>query len=130
MNSPAYDVANILESTAFGLGVIGTDIFIGREPASPDNCITVFDTGGYEPESSDVVYELPTVMIKVRNKTYTNGYAKIAAIKAALHKAANIAEGTTRYIAIWAQSDIITLGYDDNNRALFSVNFRIHRTGV
>ena len=130
MNSPAVDIANILASSAFSYGVVGTDLFVSREPLEPVNCTTIYDTGGYEPESADVVYDRPTIMARVRNSSYASGYAKAQAIKTALHKANQITEGGTRYIALWAQSDILFIGYDDSNRALFTINFRIHRTNT
>src|SRR3990172_25878 len=106
MNSAAIDIANILDSSAIGYGIVGTDIFISREPTSHENCTTVYDTGGFEPEAADVVYDKPTVMIRIRNKNYATGYVKAQAVKDALHKAHGITEGGSRYIGIWAQSDI------------------------
>lgn len=35
-----------------------------------------------------------------------------------------------RYIGVWLMSDIAHIGYDESNRALFTMNFRIHRTAV
>ena len=128
MNSPAVDIANILESSAFNYGVVGTDLFVSREPLTPVNCTTIYDTGGFAPESADEIYDRPTIMARIRNSSYSGGYAKVQAIKTALHNAHQITEGGTRYIAIWAQSDILFIGYDDSNHALFTINFRIHRT--
>ena len=130
MNSPAVDIANILAASPFSYGIVGTDLFVSREPLAPVNCTTVYDTGGFEPESASEVYDRPTIMVRIRNSSYTAGYAKVQAIKTTLHKLHETISGGTRYVAIWAQSDILFIGYDDSNNALFTINFRIHRTAT
>ena len=129
MNSPAVDIAGILVTA--GVGTIKTDLFVSKQPTTPDECVTVFDTGGFPPESN-YVYEKPTVNVRVRGKKggYRNAYAVTASVKDALHDKTNEdIDSVSRIIAIWCMGDIIPLGDDDNGRPMFSVNFRIHRTG-
>lgn len=125
MNSPAYDIAQILAGIS-GMGIFGTDIFTGHEPSSPDNCITIYDTGGFAPDVAED-YQRPTIQIRVRNKAYNVGYGVIYAIKKELHGTSR-QEGGVNYTGIWVMSDIIPLGYDSNLREIFTCNFRIHRT--
>ena len=127
MNCPARDIVTILESSEFGIGTFAQDLFISREPTTPENCITIYDTGGFEPETG-YDYNKPTVQVRVRNQGYETGWALINSIKAALHGSHGDVIGGARYIGIWAMSDIAHIGYDTNNRALFTINFRIHRT--
>lgn len=128
MNSPAYDIANILAGVS-GMGTVGTDIFIGREPTTPNNCITVYDTGGY-PSDVAAVYQRPTIQVRVRNASYTAGYAVINAIKDTLHGSYTNEEGGAKYTGIWASNDILFLMYDESQRAVFTCNFTIHRTST
>jgi len=127
VNSPAYDLANILASSAVGLGSLGVDLFVGREPATPNNCSTAFDTGGFDPDTG-ADYQRPTVQFLVRNIAYNEGWAQANAIRNALHGLYGVVEDGARYIGVWAMGEASHIGYDDNNRALFSVNVRIHRT--
>lgn len=129
MNSPAYDVMNLLGGSAIGAGEAGTDMFTGFEPPSPNNCITVFDTGGFEGDAVND-YRKPTVQVRVRNTAYAAGWIKANEIHMALHGLHNTTEDGTRYIGIWAMGEPSAIGYDENDRALFVVNFRIHRTAA
>ena len=129
MNSPAVDIAGILATA--GVGTISTDLFVSEQPKTPDECVTVFDTGGFPPESN-YVYRKPTVNVRVRGKRggYRNAYAVAKSIVDALHDKTNEdIDSANRIIAIWCMGDIIALGKDDDERPLLSVNFRIHRTG-
>ena len=129
MNSPAVDIAGLLVTA--GIGTIATDLFVSEQPSLPDECVTVFDTGGFPPEAN-YNYEKPTVNIRVRGKKggYQNAYAKAKSVKDELHAKTNEdIDSVNRIIAIWCMGDIIPLGNDDNGRPMLSINFRIHRTG-
>jgi hypothetical protein len=132
MNSPAEDVSAILALSSSATGLTeGTDLFISREPSSPDVVVTVFDTGGGEPASTDVKYEFPTVQVRARGTAitgYSGVYSTLDTVKGVLHKFKNQTINSTKYIGIWASSDIISLGYDSNERPILTLNFRIHRT--
>jgi hypothetical protein len=123
-NAPSVDVKSWL-STA-GVGTFGTDLFIGKEPSSPDNCVSVKDTGGFPPERH--ANYRPTVQVLVRNNGYLDGYAKAAAVYTALHEKTNTSVSTTRYLHVLAMGEIIYVGQDEAGRCLFSLNFEIRRT--
>lgn len=127
MNCPARDIVTILEGSEAGIGTFEQTLFISREPTSPDNCITVYDTGGFDPEVG-YDYQRPTVQVRCRNKSYEAGWTLLDEVKSILHGLNNEVVGGARYIGIWTMSDITCIGYDTNNRALFTINFRIHRT--
>ena len=132
MNSPAIDIAGILATA--GVGTISTDLFVSEQPDSPDKCVTVFDTGGFPPESN-YVYDKPTINIRVRGKRggYANAYAVAQSVKDALKDLTNEDLGssgdTDRIISVWCMGDVIALGKDEQGRPMLSLNFRIHRTG-
>lgn len=123
MSSPAIDIKDVLVS--HGVGVFGQTLFVSREPTKPNDVVTVYDTGGFDPEPND--YLRPTVQVKVRNHDYSAGYAKAEQVRDILHEA-TFTQGGFRYMGIWVMSDIAHIGYDSNDLALFTINFRIHRT--
>jgi hypothetical protein len=127
VSSTVLDIANILTSSAIDIGEIGVTLFLGQEPTTPDNVFTLYSTGGFAPDAK-YSYDRPTMMVRVRDFDYETGFALAKSIKDALHGLNNITEGGTRYIGIWAMNDVNSLGKDDNNRFIFTVNFRIHKT--
>ena len=73
-----------------------------------------------------------SVQAMVRSNDYDDASSRINTIYAALHKKKDLTLNGTTYILIWAEQDVISLGwYDDNaGRALKLVqNFRIMRSG-
>lgn len=128
MNPPSEDIKDMLVTA--GLGTFGEDLFIGFEPTDPDICTTIYDSGG-EPAEVDYNYERPNVNIRVRGAKGGYRAAQIVAqnIRDELNGKHNITVNAARYVGIWMQSDILTIGTDDNERPLFTTNFRIHRTG-
>ncbi len=127
MLSPSRDVAQLIEDAALGFGVFGTDLFVSKQPDSPNECITIFDTGGEDPEAR-YVYDRPFVQILVRGLSYDAAYLQLTTIRGAVNGQNNITLNGTRYIQILQQSDIIFTGYDDQDRAELTLNFAIHRT--
>lgn len=126
MKSPSKDIALILVDE--GVGTIGTDIYVSEQPKLPDECVSLFDTGGFPPVPN-YRYDLPTIQIIVRGirGQYLTAYNTADNIKAILNGKYGITKNSTRYVGIWAMGDIMSLGKDDNGRPLLSVNFRIHR---
>lgn len=131
MNSPCEDIKDILEDeSALGLE-FGTNLFISEMPMTPDQCVVLYDTGGFNSEVN-YIYERPTVQIRVRGNrgVYDSTYDLIKDIKDLLHGLTNEEINSARYIGIWIEGDVLSLGYDDNQRIMFSVNLRIHRTNA
>lgn len=128
MNPPSEDIKDFLIDGA--VGTFGIDIFISKEPTTPHACVTVFDTGGENPDAH-LVYDKPTVQVRVRGAkgSYEAAFVTAQAVRAALHGQANVVKNGTTYIGVWAVGDIMFIGYDDNDRPLLTINFRIHRTG-
>jgi hypothetical protein len=128
MNSPSEDIKDMLVTA--GLGTFGTNLFIGLEPTTPDICTTIYDTGG-EPAEVDYNYERPTVMVRVRGAEggYRAAHLVAQSIRDELNGKHNVTVNSARYVGIWMQTDVLAIGTDDNGRPLFTINFRIHRTG-
>ena len=135
MNAPSYDVMEMLEAygESSGLGLdYATDLFIGREPDKPNNCVTIFDTPGFPPYMglTDTGYEYPSVQIRVRNIKYTDGWAQIEAIKNVLHGKNHETWNGVLYTVIYCSSGPALLDWDDNGRVRFILNVNMQRVVV
>lgn len=131
MNSPATDIGDMLDASDAGLGLtFAIDLFVSEMPDSPDKCVCIYDTGGFDPLATTERYEKPTVEVMVRGDKmgYVAGWKLAQDIKDTLHKLHNEIWNSTKYIGIWCVGDINHIGYDQSQRPLFSINFRIHRT--
>ena len=125
--SSARDIASFIQTGV--LGTVGTDIFIGKEPKGPDAVITVYDTSG-EASQAGFSYEKPSVQVRVRGEQngYAAAYSLIKDIFDLLHGKSNTTIGVNRYIGIWAIDNPTAMGQDENERPIFVLNLRIHRT--
>ena len=124
MSSPAVDIAGLLE--AQGLGTAGTTLFVGRDPGGTTLTISVYDTGGLPPNPKYSRDE-PSVQIAVWGAAndYSGGYTKALAIKDYLLGLTSQTIGTKTYFAFNMRTDITFVGYDQNQRPQFTLNFRL-----
>ena len=132
MNASSEDVKNMLVAeSALGLEY-GTDLFIGSEPTSPKNCVTIYDTAGFPPYLglSTTGYEYPSIQIIVRNNDYMTGWSLANDIKDLLHGQANETWNSTLYTLIACVSGPAHLDYDNNDNARFFINFNLQRRAV
>lgn len=131
MNATAVDIKAILEYYAneSSSAVTLFPIFIGKEPASPTNTITIFETMGMHKLTYDKkeVYECPSIQIRVRSTSYLKGWEVISAIKELLHGRANETWNDTFYALIICFSGPGLLDYDKEQSVRFVINFDIHR---
>ena len=132
MNASSIDIKDMLEAygDSSGLDVEFADnLFIGAEPDTPDNCVTIFDTGGYPPALGLVNqgYEYPSIQIRVRNRKYVDGWNIIEGIKNALHGQAQETWNDTLYSVIYCSSGPALLEWDDNGNVIFIINFNLQR---
>lgn len=129
MNAASIDIKNILEAES-SLGLIFADnLFIGKEPTKPANCVVIFDTSSIPPQLAFVSqgYEYPSVQIRVRNIDYQTGWNLIEAIKTTLHGLGNITCGDYLYTVIYCASGPALLDWDTNSRARIICNFNLQR---
>jgi len=130
MNPASVDIKDIIiAETSLGY-VFGTNIFIGEEPISPDNCVTIFDTPGF-PQMLTATrgenYYYPSVQIRVRNGRYDTGWDKANDIVQLLHARAQGTVNGTLYSLIRAMGEPVLLDIDENERYRFVMNFDIQR---
>jgi hypothetical protein len=132
MNSAGKDICSLLDSdSSLGL-TFATDLFLGREPATPDNCVTVFDIPGDAPQitlqgKSGIEYYNPSVQVRVRDIDYMTGWELLFDIQAFLHGINGQTEASTYYSLIRAVDAPTLLDWDENNRARFICTFTIQR---
>lgn len=123
MSSPAFDISQYLTNVHSH----GT-IYVGREPAEATAAllVTIYDTGG-EPTENWAGYENPTIQVRASAVSYPDGHNKLSAIRGDLVTPRGFEYDGYQYSGFWLITDVAFIGYDDRNRAIFTVNFRLMR---
>jgi len=131
VNAPSHDIKDLLAAASSLALTFGTDLFVSEMPTTPDQCVCIYDTGGFDPEAN-FRYDRPTTQVRVRGDKgeLVAAYALMEDIRNVLHGTTNETVNSTRYIAIWQQGDIFNLPHDDNHRPILTANFRMHRTNA
>lgn len=122
--SVAFDVRAYLLS----LGV-SVPIYVGHEPVSPVECLTIYDTGGSIGESW-AGYDDPTIQIRARAVAYDDAYDNLRAVRDALILPTSFTFQDWHYTGFWLISDIAHIGRDDKDRPIFTLNLRLMREPV
>ena len=128
MNPPSEDIKDILLSNS-SLGLVFNDnLYVGKEPTKPRDCMTIFDSGvfGQNLGLTEYGYERQSVQIRVRNMDYLTGWAVVQGIKNYLHGGTFEINGTV-YTVIYCSSGPALLDWDDNGNVRFVVNFDMQR---
>jgi hypothetical protein len=131
--SPAHELALYLVAQGV-CSSFGEDVHVDREPATPADVVTLYDTGGVD-VLPDIELHTTTIQVRVRSTDREAGYELQELIAAAFLKPRAVAENQPvafdaeghRYIAFAARGDIVSLGRDDNGRALFTANYELQR---
>jgi len=122
-----YLLAVLLENE--GVGTFATDIFIGKEPNTPDNCITLYLTGGTPDDTLSLTNrtnEISTLQVRVRNNDFLTAHAKIEECIAVFGKAKykTVSDSTGDILLnIWQTSLPNVLIRDTTNRVIMSFDF-------
>lgn len=127
MNSPARDVVDYL--LAQGLETGTWRIGWAREPQTPDSTVTIYDTGGGLADP-DCDMDNPSIQVRVRENSYNAAYDKAIACRDALTAPNGVTINGTRYVGFWVQTDIAAIGYDENDRAILTINFNVIREDI
>lgn len=103
----------------------GWGIWIGKFPAK-DTAVVVMHTGGITPNPRYLL-DRPSMQVLVRGapNRYTAAWDKAQAVKDALLGLPSQDIDSDRWVAINMIGDITNLGFDDNNRVTFSLNFSL-----
>jgi hypothetical protein len=131
MNASVVDIKQMITHYYGEDSYAGTlyPIFIGKEPATPTDTITIFETVGFHQLTMDKCekYEYPSIQIRVRSTAYLEGWQMIADIKDILHGRANETWNGALYTLIRCSGGPALLDYDKDQRCRFIANFLIQR---
>ncbi len=116
------DVAAYLASQGFG--TVGTDIFKGEYPESPNALIWLHHGGGEHPRRA-WAGERPTLQIVVRDLTFDDAYVTAYELFNLLHGLTSQTLGGCSYYDFDAVSSPEQRGVDKNGRTEFVLNFRV-----
>jgi hypothetical protein len=128
-------MATILESVGDylvtnSLGTLGTDLFLGTLPESPDACVAVYENSGTPPSftmgTGGIVIDYPMLQVICRagREDYPTARDKADTIRNLL---ASVLESTisgVHIMRIEPMGSVNPLGVDPKYRPLVSVNFR------
>jgi hypothetical protein len=120
------------------LGTFGTDMFCNKEPAEKSDTVPfviVYDNGGFDPTLlSDNVVRNPTVTVRVigmiGDAGYTASQTKIAEVADFMVSSFDETIGNTRYFGSYQQGDTRFVEYNEENRPIWSADFRLFKETV
>lgn len=127
MGIPSIGIKDLLlaKGYAFG-GSLDWAVYIGKQPDSPDNCVTIYDSGGGTP-SPLWLLDYPHVQVRVRSR---NGQYQEAMVTAKDIKSIILGQPSQdlngdRWVQFNLAGDIGFMGYDKNERPEFVLNFEL-----
>jgi hypothetical protein len=121
-------VGNYLEDRGFG--TLGTNIFLGILPETPDVCIGVFESAGVSPMftmgTAGIEVDKPSIQLQVRSTRddYPTARDNAENARRLLAEVANQTIEGIRILRIEPTGSVLPLGVDENHRPMISVNFR------
>ncbi len=122
--SPAKDIAAILALD--GVATEATDLFVDEIPETPDFCVVVRNTTGFD---ANPAYrrDSPTVQVIIRGNKLSSeaAYDKALEVKNALLGRPTTTVNSKDYVQFLMTGDIIRVGQDENSRPLYSTNWRL-----
>lgn len=116
---------------AQGQGTLGTNLFLGRMPDTPDVCVGLYEYGGGLPEmtfgSSGIAIDRPRlqVMCRAGRDDYPAARDKAVALRDLLTSITNTTLGAFSVLRIEATQSVNPIGPDEKDRPLVSVNFNV-----
>lgn len=130
MNSASVDMASFLEQETSLVRAIS--LFVGKEPTSPVNTVTLFDTPGGSTEirlegGAEKYYEYPSVSMRVRSISYPDGWTVIQEVKRILHGLTGVVIDGTCYDSVVCAQGPFLLDWDEHEHPRFVATFHITR---
>ena len=131
MNASSEDIKDLLiAESSLGL-TFATNLFIAKEPTTPNICVTIFDTGGGGGDlqlSKESGYFRTSIQIRVRDTDYRNAMDTAHEIVDFLHNTGNTVINGTRYTVIRCSTYPTILDWDKESRVRIITNFEIQKT--
>jgi|TARA_R110002020_G_scaffold175414_7_gene367303 hypothetical protein len=108
---------------------LGTNLFLGRLPESPDTCVAIYQTGGLAPidqlGTAAPNLEVPGLQVRCRAASYSTGEALANDVWGVLVLILNETLTSTRYLRIEAQQSPLPLERDTQDRIIFVANYYV-----
>jgi hypothetical protein len=124
------DIATYLDSQQASL-TLGTNLFLGRMPDSPDTCVVLYEYGGSAPDNTMggglPVLQNPSVQIAVRAVLYASAESLINLCWGTLEGIVDMSLSGTRYNRVTAIQSPFVLERDSQDRVIFVQNFNVTR---
>lgn len=128
-------MATILESIGDYLvsnsqGTLGTDIFLGTLPNSPDACVAVYENAGSSPSFTmgsggiRIDYPMLQIICRAAREDYPTARDKAESIRVLLASVLEQTISGVHIMRIEPMGSVNQLGVDPQYRPLISVNFR------
>lgn len=128
--STLVDLATYLDSQQASL-TLGTNLFLGRMPDSPDACVALYEYGGSAPDNTMggglPVLQNPSVQIAVRAVLYASAESLINLCWGTLEGIVDMSLSGTRYNRVTAIQSPFVLERDSQDRVIFVQNFNVTR---
>lgn len=123
------DIAAVIDSNSVTF-TLGTNLFIGRLPDSPDLCCAIFQYGGEEPLNmmgGDAMppIEQPRIQVLVRATGYASAQSTITTIWGYLEAILNENLTGDRYLRVSAVQSPFPMDRDAQDRVIFAQNYRV-----
>lgn len=126
MRSAADEIKDLLEDVTDL--VFGQTLFVGREPATPNNVVTLYDTGGAPHLTLDnTVYEYTTIQVRVRNVSYPAAMERAYGIMTELHGHTGPIDSMSDHQLIRCIGGPSLLEYDATGRTVVVSNYELQR---
>jgi hypothetical protein len=128
-------MATILESVGDylvtnSLGTLGTNLFLGTMPETPDECVAVYENSGSAPMftmgTGGIVIDYPMIQIVARagREDYPTARDKAESIRTLLASVLDSTISSVNIMRIEPMGSVNPLGVDSKFRPMVSVNFR------
>ena len=128
------DIGTYLNAAAISTQdlTLGTNLFLGRLPETPDTCVGVIQTAGVAPTdtfgTSFPPLETQGLQTLVRATTYATAEALAVDVMKSLASVDNQTLTSTLYLKIEAQQSPFALERDNQERLVMSCNFLVTKT--
>ena len=114
------------------VGTLGTNIFLGKMPASPDYCITLYEYEGMAPKesfgSNPYDIDMPRIQVVVRGARddYPTARDGVNTIRGLLADLTDVTISSTKVLRVASLGAFIPLGLDDKDRPRIAANFQAY----
>lgn len=121
------DIGDYLSSG--GVGTLATDLFLGELPDTPDTCVAVFETGGFDPvytmKQRAPVAKRPSIQVICRAKRYDVARLLAGKVDQLLSGLRYREINGVMYKWIQAQQEPFFIDKDENEREEIGCNYSI-----